>query len=344
MKDEVSVKPKKFTYFIGIDVSRNKLDYAVIADKKLLFHKETKNQIDDISLFVNELKLLPKFTISKSVFCMEHTGIYCNHVLSTLKKLKANIVLENGLKIKNSSGLIRGKYDKIDSIRIAQYASKNRDELKIWASKRPIVQKLTNLYTVRNRLLGVQVALKTPIKEQTGFSRKTIQKDSVQSCERSLKAVNLDLLNINLSIDKLIESDDHLNKLKEIITSVPYIGPVTATQIIISTNEFKDITNPKKFACYCGIAPFKKESGTMNGRAKVSHIANKKVKSLLHICAMAAISHKGELQDYFKRKTLEGKDKMAVLNAVRYKLVLRIFACLNQSRNFERDFRRAEQN
>jgi transposase len=85
----------------------NELDYAVMQGKNLLFHREAKNEPQDILAFVDELKLLPKFTISKSVFCMEQTDFYCNHLLDTLKRIKANVVVENALQIKNSLGLLR---------------------------------------------------------------------------------------------------------------------------------------------------------------------------------------------------------------------------------------------
>jgi transposase len=55
-------------------------------------------------------------------------------------------------------------------------------------------------------------------------------------------------------------------------------------------------------------------------------MANKKLKCLLHMGAMAAIAFDPELKAYYKRKVAEGKNKMSILNAVRNKLVLRIAA------------------
>jgi transposase len=340
--ESANARAKKFTYFIGIDVSRNKLDYAVLKDKQLVVHRETSNKPEAILAFVTELKTLTDFKISKAVFCMEQTGFYCNHLLNVLKKLKAYVAVENPVQIKNSLGLLRGKNDKIDAIRIAQYAQRNKTELKRWTPRRPIVVQLMNLIAIRNRLLGVSVALKTPLKEQLTFIKKGIQHESIQSCKRSLTAIEEDLFDINTSIESLINADDRLNRLKKLITSVPSIGPVTAIQIIICTNEFRDINNPKKFACYAGVAPFKRESGKMIGRAKVSHVANKKIKSLLHICAMGSLRYNKELIAYYERKTkTEGKPKMAVINAIRYKLILRVFACVNQDRCFVEDHIRA---
>lgn len=339
MDIEKSVRNKKFTYFIGIDVSRNELDYAVIQGKKFLFHKEASNNTNAIFQFIEELKKLPNFTISKSMFCMENTGIYCNHLLVCLKKIKANVVLENALQIKNSLGLIRGKYDKIDAIRIAQYAVKNHYELRLWVERRPKVQQIAALFALRYRMLGLQVALKTPLKEQATFVIKKIKDQSETLCKKSIEAIKGDIQEIDLAMDTIISNDDYLLRIFEIITSVPNIGRITALEIIITTNEYKSIRNPKKFACYSGIAPFKSDSGVVIKKAKVSSIANKRVKSFLHICAIGAVSRKGDLRDYYVRKTkIEGKPRMVVINAIRYKLILRVFACLNQNRLYEKNY------
>jgi transposase len=326
-------RTKKYNYFIGIDISKNELDYAVLHNKQLLFHRESKNHPDDILTFIAELKTLSMFNMSKSIFCMEQTGIYCNHLLKCLKKHKANIVIENPLQIKNSTGLIRGKNDKIDSIRIAQYAQKNCDDLRLWLDKRPVMIDLAALYSLRNKMLSLQVALKTPLRDQAVFLSKRFQRMNLQLCQSSIDSIKNDLIKINNHIDQLIDSDLHLKRLLEIITSVPNIGKITAIAIINSTNEFRNIQCPRKFACYSGVAPFEKESGLSKGKASVSHIANKKMKSLLHICALGALRYDNEMRAYYLRKTtMEGKPPMVVINAIRSKLILRIFSCVNKDR------------
>lgn len=339
--ESLIAKRKRYSYFIGIDVSKNKLDFAVLQAGNLLFHQETQNEPNEILPFVTGLKTLPKFTMSKALFCMEHTGIYTNKLLACLKKLKANTVVENAMVIKNSMGLIRGKYDKIDAIRIAQFAFKNKDTLRLSEAKRPVILELTSLFALRNRLLNTQTALKTPLKEQTGFIKKGLSKQGDQLCAKSILAIATDLSIIDHIMDLLLNSDERTKRLMQIITSVPAVGRITAIQLIIATNEFRDINDPKKFACYAGVAPFVKDSGKFKGRGRVSSIANKRVKGVLHLCAVTAIRAKGleELRAYYDRKTItEGKPKMAVLNALRNKIILRIFACVNQDRLFESEY------
>ncbi len=68
----------------------------------------------------------------------------------------------------------------------------------------------------------------------------------------------------------------------------------------------------------------------------MSHLANKTVKTLLHMSALSAINHCEELKNYYQRKVAQEKNKMSVINAVRNKLVLRIFAVVKNNRKYDR--------
>lgn len=329
----------EFEFFIGIDVSKNELDFAVQQGKCFLFHKEIANEAVAINAFLKELGKLPGFKLDQALFCMEHTGIYNNHSLNCLLKKKAHICLEAATQIKNSLGNIRGKNDKIDAMRIAGYAYDKRDKLRLWSPKREIIQQLAHLAATRLRLITVKKQLKTPLKEHDSFSSKKVARQSLLICSHSLKAIDEDLTRADKAIDQLIQADDELRRLFTLVTSVSGVGKVTAVQVIVTTNEFKDINNPKKFACYSGVAPFTDDSGKIIKKARVSHMANKKVKTLLHLSAIVAIQHNADLKRFYQRKVLEEKkNKMSVINAVRNKLILRIFACVNQNRPYEKNY------
>jgi transposase len=163
----------------------------------------------------------------------------------------------------------------------------------------------------------------------------TLQKASAAS----LKALEKDLLQVNKQIDTLIKTDNELNRLFSLLTSIAGIGAVTATQFILTTQAFTDGKNAKQFASYAGVAPFPYQSGSsVRGRTKVSPMADKQMKTLLHLSAMGAIRAKGELQDYYKRKVNEGKNKMSVLNAVCNKLVLRVFAVVSKNQKYDKNY------
>ena len=331
----------EFDFFIGIDVSKSELDFAVQQGNSFLFHKEIANESAAINNFIKELCKLPGFKLSRALFCMEHTGIYNNHLLSCLHKKGAQLCLEAASQIRNSLGNIRGKNDKIDAMRIAGYAYDKQHKLRLWQPKRDIVHQLAHLSATRLRLITVKKQLQVPLQEHAAFSTRKTGRQNLQICSHSLKAIDRDIARADKAIEQLIADDQELTRIFKLTTSVSGIGKVTAVQLIVTTNEFKDIDNPKKFACYSGIAPFTDDSGKVIKKARVSHMANKKVKTLLHLAAIVAIQYNQDLKLFYERKVLqEKKNKMSVINAVRNKLILRIFACVNQNRPYEKNYQR----
>ena len=149
---------------------------------------------------------------------------------------------------------------------------------------------------------------------------------------------------IDQQIDALIQADSRLKELFSWMVSVPGIGPVTATEILITTNEMQTICEPKKLACHAGVAPFEYQSGTSiragppGGRTRVSHQARKRLKSLFHLGAMSVIQMKGEFQEYYQRKVSEGKNKILVLNAVRNRLIHRVCAVVRRGEKYDKNY------
>lgn len=324
----------QFDYFIGVDVSKATLDFAVTQTNQVLFHQQVSNDQKGITDFLKVLRRQTKATIGQCLFCLEFTGIYNNPLLKKLHQLAAHIWIERAVHIQESIGLTRGKTDQIDAKRIALFAYKNRDEARLWTPPRPVIAQLDRLTAQRARLVKVIKILQTPLTDSEGFIDKADRKANQQACAASLKSLKADLKSVDKSIVELANQDLELKRLFERVTSVVGISQTTAAEIIVTTNEFKAISDPKKFACYAGVVPFERSSGQRKGRPQVSHRANKKVKSLLHMGAMSAVQHCAQLKAYYERKVSEGKNKMLVLNNVRNKIVLRIFACVREDRNY----------
>lgn len=329
---------KNYQYFVGIDVSKKTLDCAVIRSGQQEFYCKIKNSVPGIKSFFKELKKVGVQDLREVVFCMEHTGIYCSHLLSLLTDCQYDIWLESPLQIKRSLGIQRGKNDKVDAKRIASYAYKNRDDIKIWKAPRKELLQLRHLTNIRNRLLKTIGTLSKELGDKSFYSSHLI-KITKDNTKASIKALKEDLIRVNDAISEIITNDERLNHLFKLVSSVHGIGDVTTTQIIIATNEFKNISDAKKFACYCGVAPFEHSSGTsIRGKTRVSKMANMDLKKCLHMAALSAIHYSSELQDFFNRKVAEGKNKMSIINAVRNKLILRVFACVRDDRPYSKNY------
>ncbi|MBA3830172.1 MAG: IS110 family transposase [Taibaiella sp.] len=328
---------KQYQFFVGIDVSKETLDYAVVRNGEQLQYLQTPNSTSRVKMFLKGLKKLG--TSSQDViFCLEHTGIYCNHLLSYLTTLGLDIWMESPTQIKRSLGIQRGKNDKVDAQRIALYAFRYRDAVKLWQPPRKELLKLKHLMSLRNRILKTIGILSKVFSENSFYEKEFVQMTTVTT-KASLQALRHDLASIDGAIDEIVKIDEKIKHLFSLITSVRGIGRVTAIQIIISTNEFKNIADPKKFACYCGVAPFEHTSGTsVRGKNRVSKMADMNLKKCLHMAALSVVHYRGELHDFFDRKVAEGKNKMSIINAIRNKLIHRVFACVRDNRPYSNEY------
>ena len=329
-------------YFLGIDVSKKMLQAALTLDGINMSEGEFKNTPSAIRAYFRELKQKFKFSASQLIVCLEHTGIYSLPVLDYLVKAGVKVCVEPALQIKQSQGMTRGKSDRVDARRIAQYAYKNRQELRFWKPQRNSIQKLKALLVLRERLVKMKVQIETPVLETQEYIEESIRTAIVKSCQNTIRALLKDIEKVEKEIQLVIQQDSQLKEQFQFAVSVPGVGKITALNVIISTGEFQRITEVKKFACYAGIAPFEHTSGSsIRGKSRVSKMANMTLKKLLHLAAMSAIQCCQELKAFYQRKVAEGKNKMSVINAVRNKLIGRIFACVKNRRMYQKIYQHA---
>jgi transposase len=151
-----------------------------------------------------------------------------------------------------------------------------------------------------------------------------------------MEVLTVEIKEIEAEIKKIIDADESLRVNYELMTSVVGIGFATAVHVLIATENFTRFTDPRKFNCYCGVAPFEHTSGSsIRGKTRVSHLANKKLKSLLTMAAISAVRFDPELKLKYEQKLKEGKAKMSALNIIRVKLIERMFAVIRKQTKYE---------
>jgi len=329
----------EFKHYCGIDVSKNTLDICIITKPQdAPLHLQITNDEKGFKALLVWWKKIDGFNAGTTLFCMEHTGIYNNPILAFLAKLNATVWVENAIHIQKSIGLQRGKNDKVDAHRIAVYASKNADELKQYQPKRIVVEELKVLSSLRDQLIGMRKELHTRINEYQKFGAKSAYNLMLKTTKQTLKGIEKDLEKTEQEIKTIIYKNEQLKQVYELMLSVTGIGHVTALQLIVHTNEMTLVSNPRSLACHCGVAPFERSSGLFKGKARVSHMANKRLKTALHMAALSAMKLDKELKIFYERKVAEGKSKMSVINAIRNKLIHRIFAVIKRKQPYQKQY------
>lgn len=321
---------KNYLVHLGIDISKLKLDVNLLISHTLESeHFIIENNPKAIEGFVKSL-IKRKFELKTMLFCCENTGVYTNHLSHTLSKLELDLWIVPAIEIKRSKGISRGKNDKTDAKDIAYYSLRNIDKLNLYNKSSEEIDKLKILHTEREKVLKALLLLETT-KENELFIPKNIYSEVSKINQSTIKGLKKSLKDIETRIKNVIENNEKLALQNKLIQTVPGIGKQTALYFIIATKGFSAFTNWRKFACYSGVAPFEYSSGSsIKGRTKVNHMADKKMKSLLQMCAMTTLKYDPQIKEYYIKKKGEGKNAMLVLNNVRCKLISRVFAVINR--------------
>ena len=190
------------------------------------------------------------------------------------------------------------------------------------------------LYSTRERLVRHRAALICAVKEyrHIGIPEKDLV---IQSQMQLIKNFDKQIEKLMLEIETIVEEQVLLRQNLQLLQSIKGVGKIVALVTIIKTHNFARFANARKFACFCGTAPFPHDSGSsIRKKTRVSHLADKQMKSLLDLSAKSAIQYDKELREYYLRRTSNGRSKMSTINIVRNKILYRMFAVIKRQTPF----------
>lgn len=333
--------------FIGIDFSKEKIDATVIIANGLeeMFSRvtytfpSTKNGYNKLVKWVK--KNAHGIDEDLWLFCGENTGDYSKPLCNYLYAKGYDMWLENAKCIKDASGLRRLKSDRADASMIAEYAMRNHDRAELYVPLDETLLQLRELFLYRQQLVNQKKAIQVRRGEKKLTLEKSPSKNLIsRSGHHLLNEFNKEIAKVEKAIMELIASDEKIKHTYELVTSVPGIGLQNALCLLIYTNNFTRFKfNARKIACYYGIAPFGKDSGTsVHSDPHVHYMANKKLKAMLTQAALAAINYCPLIRDYYYRLITRGKNKEVARNNVKNKLIHIVTAMVKNNLPFNPEF------
>lgn len=315
----------KVLHIIGVDLSKKTIDLFCYDQRDPL---RIENGLDGFNQMVAWFKQM-NLDFFRIMLVMEHTGLYSLRFEEFLHRHSLKFTKRPALDIKRSLGMVRGKSDKIDACRIARYGVEKIDTLVAANPADECLKRLQMLHSTRQAYVRSRASLKTSLQEYLGILSK---KDPlIQSRMILIKSFDTQIKQTEEEMAKIIQSNPDLQHNLDLLLTIKGVGKIVALAVIIKTKNFTAFSTARKFACYCGTAPFEHSSGTsIRKRSRVSHLADKSMKTLLDQSAKSAIQYDKELRDYYLKKTKIGKPKMSTINIVRNKIIYRMFAVIKR--------------
>ena len=254
-------------YFIGVDVSKKKLDFCVMFEGKVVHEEETANHQSAIMSLLYHLEEDYQIDNTRMLVCAEHTGQYTFPLACACKAVECKLWLENAAEIKYSSGVQRGKNDKVDAKRIAIYASRFQDKVQYYERPTEDIERLKQLESERTLYVTDLAKYKGQLKDQKEYMPKDLYERKMKRLRALMDDLEEAIQAITDEMDEVIASCPVLFRQRELLMSIDGVGLVVATNMIITTEAFTRFDDPRKFNCYAGVAPFSYSSGRIRERS-----------------------------------------------------------------------------
>ena len=334
--------------FIGVDFSKEKIDVVIISANGLnetapRVFEEFKNNKSGYNQLVKWVtKNSNSLDDAQILFCGENTGGYSLGLCNYLYGKGLDIWLENAKSIKDASGIRRLKTDRADASMIAEYVMRNYDKAVVYKPLSKPLSDLRELFLYRQMVVRTRSSFMVRRSEKKLTMEKSHAKTSISQSERHLiTEMNKEIAKIDKRIEELINLDEELKEVYEIVTTVPGVGTQNAVCLMVYTDNFRKFNyDSRKIACYYGIAPFGKDSGTsVHTDPHVHFMANRQIKAILTQAALSASTHNPIIRDYYARLIARGKKKQVAMNNVKNKLIHIITAMVRNHQQFNPEYK-----
>lgn len=319
---------------VGADLSKKTIDFATPQGK----HIQTENSKAGFKRWLKWLSEL-SIPVEQCWVVMEHTGVYSFQLELFLHQQGIRFSKVSGFNVKRSAGMVRGKNDKIDARRIACYGQEKQSGLTLVTPVSVELQQLQQLFSTRHYLVKQRAALMVRVKELKECMQLKATDIMVRVQQQLIDNFTRHIEKISNEMMLIINRQQDLKKNYDLLNTISGVGPIVAIALLIKTHNFTRFNNARKFACYSGTAPFEHSSGSsIRGKTRVSHFADKHMKTLLDLAAKTAIRSDEEIKQYYQRRTNEGKPKMSSINVIRNKILMRAFAIIKRQTPFQTNY------
>lgn len=315
----------------GIDISAETFSVRVITDTEntVCAFDSLPNNLDGFTYLENEL-LQRAIAPKETVICLEATGVYSEKLCYYFASKGFIISLVDPNKVSKDSPR---KNDPLDAFRIAQYAYRYYDKLNAWQPKTDILEQIKVLLSTREHLTIHMTADQNALK---ALQRKHYQTPLANKIyDETIAKLKEDIKKIDNEIKSLIDKDDTFKQFISLARSVPGVGLLLASNLLILSNGVAQNLNYKNLAAYAGICPYEQLSGSsLNKKPRSKRYGPGRLRKLLFLSSLSLRTHNAAFKKYFLRKSQEGKSGMLILNNIANKLLKITCAVINSKTEF----------
>ena len=283
--------------YVGIDVSKDNLDVAVLGEKQTWQVDNTPNGITHLVKQMADLQ--PELIV------VEATGGYQRRVVDALFHAGLSVAVVNPARVRQfarACGLL-AKTDKLDAQVLAEFG--RRVQPRCYEGKSEAEKQLSALLVRRKQLEEMLKA------EQNRL--RTISPSLRGSVERIIVILKEEKKKLDEQIRELMNEQKAWREQSEILSSAPGVGMVTTATLLAELPELGKLDR-KKIAALVGVAPMNYDSGRKRGYRKTKG-GRGDVRSVLYMSTLVATRYNPLIQTQYQQLLKRGKLKKVALTA-----------------------------
>jgi transposase len=300
---------------VGIDVSKNRLDVAVIPQGEAFAVVNDDAGIDEL---IGRLK-----AIGADAIALEATGGFETLAVAGLSSAGLTVLVVNPAQVRSYANAIgrRAKTDPIDAAVIAAFVLATKPEIRPLRDAQ--TQALSELVARRRQIVQMIVAEENRL-------RMVLAKQAQKSVKRLLTALRRELESLDADLDDHIRKSPIWRVRETLLVSVPGVGPTTARTLLAELPELGSLDR-RQIASLAGLAPWTRQSGTWKGKSFIGG-GRGKVRAVLFMAALVASRHNPSLLAFRDRLVAAGKPKIVAIVATMRKLLTILNAIIRDSK------------
>lgn len=322
-------------FYLGIDVSKKKLDVALLMDLETLKKRQKKvaNTPEGFAQLIAWAGKQSGAAPGGLHAVMEATGPYHEALADALYTAGLVVSVINPKALKDfAKGLgIKAKNDALDALTIARYGALANPPA--WQPPPPEVRQLAALL---RRLQAVETDLQ---RERNRLEKAQLSQAKapsvIASLERGIAYLSAEQQRLQQGVDDHIDRHPQLKEDRQHLLSIPGIGPVLSALMVMLLQSGERFASAAQFASYLGLIPTEHRSGSsVRERPHLSKLGPAPVRAKLYMAALVATRYNPDVRAFYERLRARGKCKMAALGAAMRKLAHICFGVVKNHTDF----------
>ena len=308
--------PNEKEHFVGIDMSKDWFDVAVLGQKGTKQLANTKKGIRDLVRWM--CKFQPQLIV------VEATGGYEEALVLALFEAGLPVALVSPQRVRQYARA-RGrlaKTDPLDAHLLAEYGKAIQPRLFVGKSQER--KQLSALVGRRNQLNVMLQAEKNRRRGQTGAVR--------SSLEKVIACLETELQQMDQEIHALLQAHTDLQAQEKLLRSAKSIGPVTAATLLADLPELGQLDR-QAIAALVGVAPMNSDTGKKRGYRKTKG-GRPDVRRTLYMATLSGIRFNPILKPHYDQLRQRGKEKKVAITACMRKILTILNAMMRDQQPF----------